>query len=839
MDDSKLPNRSRIKFSLLRSSLYLPFGTYQKGKRYVSPLNQTLVGREGERGYLLKLLRQPSERSAILITGRRGSGKSSFVNSCIYDFDYDVASRWERGEPHFSIVNKMLLGSVAVFLFLIPSLLFFIQSWFVLDSVSYPDNIFYIPIIWASIFGCIANFFLFIWSHSTLKSKGIHETIWAEMHPNYSVSKSAKENAAESLERTLGKKIRIILDLLRASSFIAFCCFIVPLLVFSPFFALGYDLPNSARAISVITLICGCLQLAAIRIDLSISMKLRDELVSLWRRSIDGLEHRKISAYSNMTISGRVIRYYYPIFKVTVNLGFDRLEHNHVVHAMLSSLRTEMLNPIKEGISFPRLITSYCLAATTSFLVMFILPPYALKVMGEGQFIAIFHIMVLAILFFANRALRFFERKSIKVDKIDAFLAQLTTSEKRSRRKGSSSTFGFSGLAKSGNYQTSVSNERDSPVDPRLVELQIIQLLREIRKGFATSSFLPGNLKKLRKPYLIFVFDELDKLGFTESNEQADLNAIEKASSEEAFSQTRGRKRTSMRAESINLLLSDMKNLISTAPARYIFIGGPELHDLWLADETAREPFFTSIFDSHIHLPSLLTDRPNSEKKLNLTMRIREFIAFQYRRAYYLQNIAPSATQLGEESLYPRSDGVKYFQKNGDGRAKPHEDFRFKLSRKNVLVKRFDLRPDLDSPEATFPCIYSDAKARGRCIDSWKDNLWMNIERGINSIDGEMSSEKEIQHKAAWFFLKQAIGYLTFRSGGNPKKLVALFDDIIRQTSKFPDAACFGCESVMKFGDTEIYRIQLLNSIFIHLARHFTIDIGRRDDKLGPSMFYH
>ncbi len=56
-----------------------------------------------------------------------------------------------------------------------------------------------------------------------------------------------------------------------------------------------------------------------------------------------------------------------------------------------------------------------------------------------------------------------------------------------------------------------------------------------------------------------------------------------------------------------------MKNVLSAAPARFFFVGGRDLHDAWLADQMARQPLLTRIFDDEVYLPSLLTDATDAD----------------------------------------------------------------------------------------------------------------------------------------------------------------------------------------------------------------------------------
>lgn len=166
---------------------------------------------------------------------------------------------------------------------------------------------------------------------------------------------------------------------------------------------------------------------------------------------------------------------------------------------------------------------------------------------------------------------------------------------------------------------------KHGPFDPRTAELAFIELLESIQKTQVSIPFFSSAKISTGSPEITFVFDELDKLvGRTEPGVGV--------GSREAEQEVRVLMDERQRSLALQQLLSDMKRVISTAPARFIFVGGRLLHDEWMADQTARQPLLTSIFDNHIYVPSLLLDHKERAQR-SLSLRVQQLFAAQYQRS--------------------------------------------------------------------------------------------------------------------------------------------------------------------------------------------------------------
>jgi hypothetical protein len=334
-----------------------------------------------------------------------------------------------------------------------------------------------------------------------------------------------------------------------------------------------------------------------------------------------------------------------------------------------------------------------------------------------------------------------------------------------------------------------VRQTEQDPVDPRTVEFAFLQILREIQ---GASIQLPGGrsqLVSLPTPEISFVLDELDKIGTrVDPDESASSGGAQQA---EIINAER------RRSMELHRLLADMKNLLSSAPARFIFVGGRNLHDEWLADQTARQPLLTNIFTAEVYLPTLLTDA-NEERGVEqkLSFQVERYVINQKNRA---------------DRLYRRSWQKRWLPMV----ALPLEA----RERESFLQSEPDKRSAKGS-NGIFQIYYARPEGSG-CEDS---------------VDGSFLKKKDLE--------EDFIQFLTYRSLGNSKKLKELLATFIRPAGRvvrdpterwkeFRD-----CDHVLFFGDTERFRIQLLARVYRHLTVHFEQALVRRDDKLTASVLY-
>ena len=146
------------------------------------------------------------------------------------------------------------------------------------------------------------------------------------------------------------------------------------------------------------------------------------------------------------------------------------------------------------------------------------------------------------------------------------------------------------------------------PADPRTIEVQFLRILDEIQDIGVQIPGGIGHRISLPVPEVIFVFDELDKMGAKSAEAQGSSRDVSGEAREERSLTVAEVDLERRRTETLNKLFADMKNILSVAPARFIFIGGRNLHDEWLGDQSSRIPMLSNIFNAEIYIPSLLTE---------------------------------------------------------------------------------------------------------------------------------------------------------------------------------------------------------------------------------------
>lgn len=224
---------------------------------------------------------------------------------------------------------------------------------------------------------------------------------------------------------------------------------------------------------------------------------------------------------------------------------------------------------------------------------------------------------------------------------IDKALASL--SSRLTRERGLDFKLGFNSAFSFGDKNAKATD----PLDPRTVELLFLRLLRQIDEAALRVPFTAGARISVPVPEVFFVFDELDKLGGRRA-------ATPSPGSDEGPAIANDEERD--RSLLLKNLFSDMKNILSSAPARFIFVGGRNLHDEWLADQSSRQPLLTRLFADEIYIPSLLTDRAPGDEALSIG--VQQFVRGQRLRAMHLYQAWKKARttrwlQLSERDRQP------------------------------------------------------------------------------------------------------------------------------------------------------------------------------------------
>ena len=87
-----------------------PFGRYRRHVAKAEVGTSVFVGREGAKAYLVDALTSNARRGAYLVTGRRGVGKSTFVESCVAEADELKYRRYMRRRAGRTLLDQTVLA---------------------------------------------------------------------------------------------------------------------------------------------------------------------------------------------------------------------------------------------------------------------------------------------------------------------------------------------------------------------------------------------------------------------------------------------------------------------------------------------------------------------------------------------------------------------------------------------------------------------------------------------------------------------------------------------------------------------------------------------------------
>lgn len=315
------------------------------------------------------------------------------------------------------------------------------------------------------------------------------------------------------------------------------------------------------------------------------------------------------------------------------------------------------------------------------------------------------------------------------------------------------------------------------PFDPRTVELGFLQLLCDLQDPAVQIPFGKTNRLSPPVPEIVFVFDELDKIGAGRVVSEPDEGP--EATANEPLDQER------RRSEALNRLFADLKNIVSSGEARFVFIGGRNLHDEWLADSSARRPLLTNIFRTEIYIPSLLADASlaaSSVSGIELFVRRQLLRSREVQRTSVLKRLQPA--------------------------------FGFWLER--LFAPSF----------VQIPAPHTDASRK----DDWPTIEILSAHPGLLEVRQDD-------------FINDFYSFLTYRSKGNVKRLVELVESFLRPAGRVlmydsqaqarcPATEIVQCDHVLEFSDVDRYRLQLIAEIY-ELIRPM---IERRKDLLDDKM---
>lgn len=155
--------------------------------------------------------------------------------------------------------------------------------------------------------------------------------------------------------------------------------------------------------------------------------------------------------------------------------------------------------------------------------------------------------------------------------------------------------------------------------------------------------------KLFSPPEFIFVFDELDKVDPQKT----------KNKEEQPFDTSLESEKVRNKRELVASIMASMKIFFTTAKAKFIFIAGREMYDASLADNADRESFLGSIFHDVIYVSSLYKDPFEDHSNDS-----KEPIDITYWTEKYVCQLLLPPSRLYEPSLKGYADYLKaeFFQ---------------------------------------------------------------------------------------------------------------------------------------------------------------------------------
>ena len=402
----------------------------------------------------------------------------------------------------------------------------------------------------------------------------------------------------------------------------------------------------------------------------------------------------------------------------------------------------------------------------------------------------------------------------------------------RVERKRSLLPFGknFAALTGMEREQTFSEGKRD----PRSVELTLMMILNDIHSPRFSIPFGGKFARAVPWPEVTFIFDELDKV--------SGLMGPDLTNTAVTDDELRNLDAERKRAYALRELLSDMKRIISSAPARFIFVGNRLLHDEIVADRTRREAHLSSIFEREIYLPSLLTDHRGIDlgdypRITRWDFRVQEYLLRNFHAAKnsltrHVQNrerpffALKSNRPVGAD--FDVSEIMIFDQANSN--SKPQD------------------KPDIEYPEAMAVTQVIDKSVsqdkRDRSFKVWsRDTLNQGV---LEEVSKEYSN----------YIFQTLTGYLAFRSAGNPKKLEQLMRELLRLTDRAINRETFHSNrnisakstnsssthisdvDSIKLPQNELFRLELINYLYRHVARSYDETAVGKDDKAAVAILY-
>jgi len=328
---------------------------------------------------------------------------------------------------------------------------------------------------------------------------------------------------------------------------------------------------------------------------------------------------------------------------------------------------------------------------------------------------------------------------------------------------------------------------------------------------------------------IIYIFDELDKLsGIVPDQKHDQTTSISVV------------KESQLRKQQVDAILGDIKNLITSSHAVYIFIAGRDMYDAYLSERGSSNSLYESLFNDHIYISSFLTDRSN-EDIYYLDSIIEAFVVSSLISAEEIKEILEKTQKTSPDKVVDFSFlKLKHYSKN------------FGAIETNKTIKKIISILDRNTHSAKIEESEKNKELYWGFINpSDIKNLYSNpevwegdpVRNELNDVLAHLLVSKEkyrdiyktdtvIKNKLIEniFILKTFIHFLTLHSWGNCKRLITLFESFVSYNT-------IKKQHELHFRTKDIQRLILASHLYISFHHNLSRMLMNADDKLVVSSF--
>ncbi len=358
--------------------------------------------------------------------------------------------------------------------------------------------------------------------------------------------------------------------------------------------------------------------------------------------------------------------------------------------------------------------------------------------------------------------------------RLDAQIIRETLNE-----KGADIKIGGNGAIWKSNAKQSSKLQQSYPIaSTKEIEKELIAVFEKIDKCREKTNKQP-RLLKWKIPNYIIVIDELDKIEPNYIFNMDDDKAAQQLLS--ADFNVFGGNKIKKRQIAVARILANLKSFLSVAKAKFIFIGGREMYDAFLADIADRDSFYSSIFNDVIYVNSFFKDKVSE----------------------------------------------------GGGVSKMTELYLCKL-----LLNKTETPGNYFNLSDYYACLIGiDGKPEAKDDKNQVVNLNNGVKKKYVTRDEKLKIYKTI------FLLQNFIIFLTYRSNGSPKKLADLVAGYVVRGIKNPDESVVienpsnknnDAKLYLRFSFKDQYEIGLTSSLY----RPYVIIHSRHLKQLGDKLLY-